>query len=295
MSAAPGWFPDPGGSGRLRYWDGQQWTEHVADPVGAPGAPQAPEPQQRRPWVWIIAGVVVVALIAAAIGVARVLGGPTGGDLGGGGPVPTATPTVSGWDEQDTPSPSPTTTPTANPTATPTAILPGLCEYVDPTPEPQGGSTVTGGGLSFTAPSGWDSFDWPISGLLTRSGSLYRTLAGSTWSSTLEVGYAPGFDDEKAAAQSVLECYFSSTNDHGYESNEVLHDESITIDGQTGWWLQVRETNADVPGTYAILDAVAIDTGSAQGMSIFWTTAYEKDSKAVSDAEEALKSLRVTG
>jgi hypothetical protein len=31
--AAPaGWFPDPGRDHQLRYWDGQTWTEHVADP-----------------------------------------------------------------------------------------------------------------------------------------------------------------------------------------------------------------------------------------------------------------------
>lgn len=26
---APGWFPDPGGSGHMRYWDGVRWTEHT--------------------------------------------------------------------------------------------------------------------------------------------------------------------------------------------------------------------------------------------------------------------------
>lgn len=25
----PGWHPDPGGSGRQRYWDGTRWTEHL--------------------------------------------------------------------------------------------------------------------------------------------------------------------------------------------------------------------------------------------------------------------------
>jgi hypothetical protein len=31
-AAAPaGWFPDPSGTHRLRYWDGQTWTEHIAD------------------------------------------------------------------------------------------------------------------------------------------------------------------------------------------------------------------------------------------------------------------------
>jgi len=27
-----GWFPDPGGQPRLRYFDGQRWTEHFAPP-----------------------------------------------------------------------------------------------------------------------------------------------------------------------------------------------------------------------------------------------------------------------
>jgi len=29
FSAPPGWFPDPGDPGQLRYWDGTDWTAHV--------------------------------------------------------------------------------------------------------------------------------------------------------------------------------------------------------------------------------------------------------------------------
>ena len=35
-SSSPGWFPDPSGRHRGRYWDGARWTEHVEDD-GVPG------------------------------------------------------------------------------------------------------------------------------------------------------------------------------------------------------------------------------------------------------------------
>jgi hypothetical protein len=37
------WHPDPAGSHRLRWWDGQQWTEHYQ-----PMPPQQQEPQQQK-------------------------------------------------------------------------------------------------------------------------------------------------------------------------------------------------------------------------------------------------------
>lgn len=38
---AAGWYPDPADSSRIRWWDGQAWTQHVAVADGAvtPAAP----------------------------------------------------------------------------------------------------------------------------------------------------------------------------------------------------------------------------------------------------------------
>lgn len=42
----PSWYDDPAGSGQLRWWDGQQWTEHTQpQQAPAPRAQQQPAPQ----------------------------------------------------------------------------------------------------------------------------------------------------------------------------------------------------------------------------------------------------------
>jgi hypothetical protein len=49
MSAATpaGWYPDPRGEAELRYWDGNEWTEHVHTSGAA--APQASAPPAQAP------------------------------------------------------------------------------------------------------------------------------------------------------------------------------------------------------------------------------------------------------
>lgn len=48
----PGWYPDPSQPARQRYFDGNQWTEHVSDPAPptqAPAHPQGAVPHQQAP------------------------------------------------------------------------------------------------------------------------------------------------------------------------------------------------------------------------------------------------------
>ncbi len=42
MSTPPSWYPDPAGSGLLRWWDGAQWTEQLEQVPAAQPAEKAP-------------------------------------------------------------------------------------------------------------------------------------------------------------------------------------------------------------------------------------------------------------
>ncbi|QRY40518.1 G5 domain-containing protein [Microbacterium hominis] len=71
----PGWYQDPSGSEQLRWWDGRQWTAHVA-----PSTPSTPSTagvrRTMRPWMWILIGLgmllvsVFLAPLAALISLA---------------------------------------------------------------------------------------------------------------------------------------------------------------------------------------------------------------------------------
>ena len=76
----PGWYPDPGRSPAMRWWDGNQWTEHLGPPPPpnalAPGGPLDPRRQVddartggRRARAALIAGAVIQIVLAVTMAV----------------------------------------------------------------------------------------------------------------------------------------------------------------------------------------------------------------------------------
>lgn len=64
---APGWYPDPSNDGRIRRWDGRQWTGESRErppwaPAGAVGLPAPVATRKRRGKHWLALGIVGIAL-----------------------------------------------------------------------------------------------------------------------------------------------------------------------------------------------------------------------------------------
>lgn len=60
MTTPAGWYPDPAGSVRRRYWDGQQWTDHYTDPVIV-----TPPRKPTAPAAFLLCGIFGWAMLAA--------------------------------------------------------------------------------------------------------------------------------------------------------------------------------------------------------------------------------------
>lgn len=64
---APGWYPDPAGSNRRRWWDGRAWTDHLAEGAwdgSIEQPPLAPGAQVDTPFIWIIALLPLLSAVA---------------------------------------------------------------------------------------------------------------------------------------------------------------------------------------------------------------------------------------
>jgi hypothetical protein len=67
---APGWYPDPSGTGQ-RYWDGERWTDHHQaglPPTAEPYAPAAPVAVKPAPALWWLVPPLVALLVVGSVG-----------------------------------------------------------------------------------------------------------------------------------------------------------------------------------------------------------------------------------
>jgi hypothetical protein len=66
----PGWYPDPAGTSRRRYWDGRAWTEFF-DGGAAPGPVQQPPLPEganvNTPYIWLIVLLPLLSTVAVLL------------------------------------------------------------------------------------------------------------------------------------------------------------------------------------------------------------------------------------
>jgi uncharacterized protein DUF2510 len=123
--APAGWYPNPENPAQQRYWDGQQWSAHLAEATaGSPTTAQplaaGTAPAKKAIWTrwWFITAAAVVVILV----IARIAGG--GGDNNKQNAASTPSPntnTSTSTSETPTPTATPTSTPTPTPTPTPAA------------------------------------------------------------------------------------------------------------------------------------------------------------------------------
>ncbi|MBA8793361.1 hypothetical protein FHX74_000966 [Friedmanniella endophytica] len=300
MSAAPGWYPDPGGQAAYRYWDGRAWsavtatTPTAAPPsgaaapfgppstgvpgaVGVPGAtgPAAGTGRRRAGVVGLVVGAVAVlgVVVLALVLVVRSLTASAPVDA----PPPTAPATSA--------SPCPGTQVSSSGSA------------VD------GRGRVVSGKLSYPAlgrpwsapisdsrvPFGRDVRDQVVI-LETRDGRpsweasvlIARLLAGD------------GFFGPQQGAMIVTSCILGRF----YGDAEVKRDDrvnrSYAIDGHPGWLIEshLRYDIPDVKAKGELLIVAVVDVGGGED-GLFYASIPDTAPQLVDPARKALAQLDV--
>jgi Protein of unknown function (DUF2510) len=239
VTESGGWYPDPNGApGRLRWWDGTQWTDRTRAELGElSGQPDRP----RRNWAPLaISGTVALAVLLIIV-IALVGGGPASQDQANpraGSPLPTALPTEP-----------PVTVAPCDTTASP-SLAPGT---PNPSPPAVRGARVSDSqaGISYAGQGEpWRKWDqtWITPGLQTRfatgyyiitqadtpSGQYYATvLSGAV---TARVGDGPPADPRCVAEQvadDVRQAYYPQPN-----VRDTLEAHAVTVSGHPGYLIR---------------------------------------------------------
>lgn len=283
--ASPGWYPDPAGrSGHFRYWDGTNWagqttTNPQQPPPGAVGPPLAagrPAAGQNRPrkspvrWIVILA-VLIVLVLGVALMVRNIGGRDVVAD-----PLPTASSTVSAWDETSTPSASAPQSPTSEPdSSTPPEGI--VCPRGNPSQssgQPSDGR-VHGGRLSFAVIGAGYSDPAPeymMSWMLDTQGQMQITEPG--WMSMFAVGEVARrghLATARQAAETSVQCSITNGWYSGFMGRKDLRNEAIKISEKEAWIIstEVRVTKPGLSVEGDLLTFIAVNDGRNDRLSVF--------------------------
>jgi hypothetical protein len=283
MSAAAGWYPDPGGQpGKYRYWDGRSWSAAVSSYPGTPppepafghgqppsGAPVVPPtPPRKRTYGWLIALAAVIAVLVVVVVLVVRQVGPTETTAG----PPAGQPT-----SQVCPTPD---SGTAGPQPNDGRVHAGKLSY------PQLGSPWSPPFPEYRVAFG--------RGVLIQSVEIEHQAGG--WEAAVLIGglvAGDGFFTPQDGAAIVVRCVTGTF----YGGSEVTRDDQVdramTVDGHDAWIIE-SQLGFDVPGIQAkheLLIVVIVDTGGDAGL--FYASIPENAPELVKPARDALANLRV--
>ena len=314
--ADAGWYPDPGGSGQFRYWDGATWSAQLSvhasapPPGGRAGPGRTGQNAGRRRAIGAVIGIVTLVVVLGVIALVVFRPFSDGTEITDPPPANTITPGDDGAPSTPPPSatPTPSSTPTASPTATPTPSPSAAspqgqvpCPVGDPSiraDHPDDGR-VHGGGLSIAAIKNWN-LDQQVSGMsFAYDVSTLDYHVEPTWLALSSVGalrIADGFDDPEQAAAEVMECISTTTFYTSLNSVEPVTSQAVTVDGHRGWSMQARFL-CDVPNHPEIsgdlVQVVVVDVGGGESLGMYLGTATIDDTYTLDAMTAAVASLQV--
>lgn len=296
MSAASGWYPDPGGQpGLFRYWDGRAWSASTtADPrtpppgsvlppvpdrpVAPSGSLSPPTPGRRRSALpWILGAVALVTvLVVIAVLVVRSL---TRDVIIDSEPVPGG--------------------PSSSSLVCPDAVL----ETASP-PPPQTGDRVRSGPLSYArlgAP--FEAPEWDVRvpfgrDVQNQNATVEKNPAGTpTWVAGVLIARllaGDGFYGPEQGAKVVAECVTGKFYGNAAVTREDRRNEATTVDGRPAWVVeaQLGFTLPDIKTTGELMVIVVVETVSGEA-GLFYASIPDTSPQFIEPARDAQASLQV--
>jgi hypothetical protein len=285
VSAAPGWYPDPGGQlGHFRYWDGRAWsagttTDPRTPPPGSPtGSALVPVPTTSRrsaaPWI-IGAAALVVALVVAAVLVVRSI------DLPG----------VAGPDSG----------PPTGTSVCPDAV-PGTAS---PAPQSESGR-VASGKLSYARlpepfePPQWDNRTPFGRDVQSQQATVEEDAQGvDTWVASVLIARllaGDGFYGPEQGARVVADCVVGKFYGGAAVRREDRRNAATEVDGRAAWVIEAHLTFSlpDIKTTGETMIIVVVDTVPGEA-GLFYASIPDTSPQFMESARVAQDSLAVAG